>query len=96
MTSSGIWLLIVIFSIVTVGAGFRMRRYLRIMKINDDYPGQPPPHAPPPGSEDAEWERQQRLAWEREHPDWADWARSYDKEAPQDAQSGSDDSEGKP
>jgi hypothetical protein len=72
VTSAEVWLLIVVFGILAVGAGFRARRLWRDIQINDGYPGQPPPQAPPPGSEDAEWERRQREAWEREHRDWAD------------------------
>jgi len=77
-----VWFIIVFFGILAVLAGVSIRRFWRIIKITDDYPGVPPPQAPPPGSDDAEWERQQREAWEREHPDWTDWERSQDKEPP--------------
>jgi hypothetical protein len=67
-----VWFIIVFFVIMAVLAVFGTRRTRRTVEIAT----QPPPEAPPPGSEDAEWERQQREAWEREHPDWTDWERS--------------------
>ena len=74
------WFLVVFFAFSAIAVYFSVRRYSRILKITD--PNQSPPQAPPAGSEEAEWDRQQREAWEREHPDWVDWERSKDKEPP--------------
>jgi hypothetical protein len=62
------WFLVVFLCLSAVSVGFWIRRYSRILKIT--YPDQPPPHAPPQGSEDAEFDQEQRDKWEREHPDW--------------------------